>query len=116
MNKLSKKPEFVQKGLKGYRFEVKNKAIEVYLVNVTTGHDSYIISKKCTHFYYVLEGRGFFDIEKKKIKVKKGNFIEIEPKKEYTYSGKMKLLLMMNPPWFLGNETIIRKNPKVYEK
>ncbi len=42
-----------------------------------------------------------------------GMMIEVPPQVEYVYSGKMKLLLIMSPPWFKGNETITKKNPSV---
>jgi quercetin dioxygenase-like cupin family protein len=82
-------------------------------VDVTRGHDHYFISKKIRHTYYVLEGEGFFEINGEKIRVKNGAMISIPPKMEYAYSGKMRFLLILNPPWFKGNEIITRKNPAV---
>jgi len=111
--KLPKKPTIKQKGLKGYQFPLENKNIEIDYVDVSQGHDNYIISKKCTHIYYVLEGAGEFELDGKVQKVKEGSMVEILPNVEFTYSGKMKLLLTMNPPWFEGNSTTIKKNPKV---
>jgi mannose-6-phosphate isomerase-like protein (cupin superfamily) len=111
--KLSKKPSFSQKGLEGYKFPTKNSNVEVYFLDVKQGHEAYFISKKCTHIYYVIEGEGFFDIDGSKHEAKSGMLFELPPNVEYTYSGKMKLLLIMNPPWFEGNEEIIKKNPSV---
>lgn len=113
LKKLSQKATFTQKGLKGYMFPLVDKELETYFVDVKNGHDTYIISKKCTHIYYVLKGSGFFILNKKKVSVKVGALIEVPPKIEYTYSGKMQLLLIMTPPWFQGNETSTRKNPAV---
>ena len=113
MARLSEQPAFSQKGLKGYAYPLKNKNVEIYYVDVTQGHDNYIISKICTHIYYVLEGEGVFELDGKKTNMKKGELIEIPPNVEYAYSGNMRLLLIMNPPWFEGNEEIIRKNPSV---
>ena len=87
--------------------------MEVYFVDVKQGHDTYFISKKCTHTYYVIEGEGFFDIDGSRHEAKGGMLFEVPPNVEYTYSGKMKLLLIMNPPWFRGNEEITKKNPSV---
>ena len=98
---MDAKPTFEQKGLKGYAFPLKNKDIEVYLVDVTQGHDTYFISKKCFHIYYVLAGKGKFVIDSKVKEVAKDSFIEVEPGVEYTYSGKMKLLLIMKRPELL---------------
>ena len=111
--KKSSKPTFVQKGLKGYIYPLLNKKLEIYFVDVKTGHDTHIISKKITHIYYTLEGKGNFDINGVKRKIKTGDLIEILPHVEYAYSGKMKLLLIMNPPWFKENEIITKKNPAV---
>ena len=110
---LEKIPTFKQKGLKGYSYPIKNKNVGFHLIDVTKGHDTYIISKKCTHIYYVLEGKGTFDIEDKIEHVSKGEVIEVPPKITYTYTGSMKLLLVMSPRWFEGNEIIVKNNPNV---
>ncbi len=115
-NYVKKKPDeptFSQKGLSGYKFPLSNKNVEVGFVDVRKGHDNYIISKKITHIYYILEGEGFFDIDGKKYDVKPGMLIEIPSNVEYAYSGSMKLLLIMNPPWSEDNEEITKKNPSV---
>ena len=109
----SNEPTFSQEGLKGFQFPLKNKDIETYYVDVTNGHDNFIISKRITHIYYVISGQGYFTINNKKYDVNEGSLIEVPPNIEYTYSGKMKLLLIMNPPWSKGNETITKKNPSV---
>jgi mannose-6-phosphate isomerase-like protein (cupin superfamily) len=111
--KLPLKPTFEQKGLKGYLYPLKNKELEIFFVDVTQGHDTYIISKKCFHIYYIIEGEGIFYIDSKSKKVSKNSLIEVQTNIEYTYSGNMKLLLIMNPPWFEGNEEITKKNPDV---
>lgn len=110
---LPKLPTFTQKGLKGFQFPLKNKEVEVYFVNVEKGHDTFIISKKITHIYYIIEGNGFFTIEGYRYDVEPSVLVEIPPNIEYTYSGAMKLILIMNPPWFEGNEEVVKKNPAV---
>lgn len=104
---------FSQKGLDGFRFPLSNKDVEIYYVDVKSGHDNFIISKKITHVYYILEGTGVFEINGQQIRVKLETLVEVPPNIEYTYSGAMKLLLIMNPPWYKGNETITKKNPSV---
>jgi mannose-6-phosphate isomerase-like protein (cupin superfamily) len=113
IRKKSDKPTFSQKGLDGFQFPLENKNVEVYFVDVKKGHDTFIISKKITHIYYILEGEGFFTINGERIDVKEGSVVEVPPDIEYTYSGSMKLLLIMNPPWFEGNEEVTKKNPSV---
>lgn len=113
IRKIKDKPSFSQKGLDGYKFPLENKEVEIYFIDVKQGHDTYIISKKCKHIYYVIEGEGEFDIGGSKDEAKPGMLIEVPPNIEYTYSGKMKLLLVMNPPWFKGNDEITKKNLSV---
>ena len=90
-----------------------DKDFEIYLVDVKEGHDNFIISKKITHVYYILEGEGSFEVDGEKTEVKSGVLVEVPRNVEYAYSGKMKLLLFMSPPWFEGNEDITKKNPNV---
>jgi mannose-6-phosphate isomerase-like protein (cupin superfamily) len=113
VRRLPNKSSYSQKGLSGYRFPLKNLNVEIYFVDVKQGHDTFLISKKCAHIYYILYGRGFFVIRNKKHAVKAGMLIELPPKIEYTYSGRMKLLLIMNPPWFKGNDKLTKMNPSV---
>ncbi len=113
IKKIPERPSFSQKGLDGFKFPLSCKDIEIYFVDVKEGHDNYIISKKITHIYYVLEGSGFFEIEGIRHDARQGTLIEVPPNVEYTYSGRMKLLLVMSPPWFKDNEIITKKNPSV---
>ena len=115
ISKRKETPSFTQKGLKGFRFPIKNEKVEIYFVDVEKGHDTFIISKEITHTYYILEGKGFFVIEGERYDAEPGMIIEVPPKLEYTYSGKMKLILIMNPPWFKGNDESTKKNPDVYD-
>lgn len=87
--------------------------MEVYFVDVSKGHDHYLISKKITHTYYILQGQGTFDIDGKVYKVKTGNLIEALPKVEYTYSGKMKMLLIMTSPFLKGDSIKTKSNSHV---
>jgi len=106
---------FAQKGLKGFQFPLRNKEFEVYFVNVEKGHDNFIVSKKITHLYYIIEGKGYFTIEGNRYDVGPGVVVEVPPNVEYTYSGTMELLLIMSPPWFEGNEQVTKKNPDVFD-
>jgi SAM-dependent methyltransferase len=72
-----------------------------------------MVSKKITRIYYVLCGSGYFTIADHKYDVKPGMLVEISPKVEYSYSGKMKLLVVSKPRWFSGNDTFTKWNPDV---
>ena len=61
------------------------------------GHDYYHTNVYSTKIYYIVDGEGKFKVNGKVIEVKKGDVIEIPPKTEFVFAGKMKLLLMMAP-------------------
>jgi quercetin dioxygenase-like cupin family protein len=108
-------PTFVGKGLQGFQFELlSNTALDIYLVDVTKGHDTFLRSKEITRVYYVLAGYGYFTIVGEKYDVEPGVLIEVPPKVEYSYSGTMKLLVIGHPRWFKGNEEVTKKNPDVF--
>jgi mannose-6-phosphate isomerase-like protein (cupin superfamily) len=110
-------PSFETKGLRGFQFApLRHQALDVHLVEVKTGHDTFVISKKITRLYYVLEGRGSFTIAAQKYDVEPGMLVEVPPALEYSYSGTMKLLLIGSPRWFQGNEQVTRDNPDVLNR
>src|SRR5271163_4131904 len=105
---------FTGKGLLGHSFgPLSQKDLEIYYVEVEKGHDTFMVSKKIVRTYYVLSGNGYFTIENRKYDVSPGVLVEVPPKVEYSYSGKMKLILIEKPRWFKGNDTQTRWNPDV---
>ena len=95
---------FTGKGLLGYTFgPLQKKDLEIYYVEVEKGHDTFMISKKITRIYYILEGSGHFIIGDDRYDVSPGMLVEVPPKIEYCYSGKMTLLAFSTPRWFSGN-------------
>jgi SAM-dependent methyltransferase len=105
---------FTGKGLLGYTFgPLKCRDLEVYYVEVEKGHDVFMVSKKITRIYYVLSGSGYFTIGDHKHDVSPGELVEVPPKIEYCYSGRMKLLAFSKPRWFRGNDTFTKWNPDV---
>lgn len=105
---------FTGKGLLGYTFGPLNqKDLELYYIEVEKGHDVFMVSKKITRIYYVLTGSGYFTIADRKYDVGPGMLVEVPPKVEYCYSGKMKLLAVCKPRWFSGNDTFTKWNPDV---
>jgi|APSaa5957512622_1039677.scaffolds.fasta_scaffold209401_2 hypothetical protein len=41
IKEIPEEPKFTQKGLKGYQYNLDNKELEIYSVDVTKGHDKY---------------------------------------------------------------------------
>jgi len=92
---------------------LRQKDLEIYYIDVEKGHDMFMISKKITRTYYVLSGSGHFIIGDDKYDVSAGMLVEVPPKIEYCYSGKMKLIALSKPRWFSGNDKVTKWNPDV---
>jgi mannose-6-phosphate isomerase-like protein (cupin superfamily) len=108
-------PTFVGKGLKGFQLEPRSDVeLDIYLVDVTKGHDTFLRSKKITRFYYVVTGTGYFTIEGERYGVEPGVLVDVPPNVEYSYSGCMTLIVIGHPRWFKGNEEVTKKNPDVF--
>ena len=105
---------FTGKGLLGYTFgPLSQKDIDIYYIEVEKGHDMFMISKKITRTYYIVSGTGHFTIGEHKYSVSPGMLVEVPPKIEYCYSGRMRLLAFAKPRWFSDNDTFTRWNPDV---
>src|SRR5262249_38377783 len=111
---LPTETSFDVKGVFGYTFgPLHQKDLEIYYIEVEKGHDTFMISKKITRIYYVLCGNGYFTIANRKYDVRPGMLVEVPPKVEYSYSGKMKLIGVSKPRWFSGNDRHTKWNPDV---
>lgn len=110
----STSPAFSLRGMAGYEFRpLKDSDFAVHVLDVHTGHDTFMISKALTRIYYIIEGAGVFTIDNQNHDVSSGLLVEVPPGVEYSYSGRMKILLVSHPRWFEGNERMTRKNPNV---
>ena len=104
-------PSFDGKGLLGYTFgPLGLKDVDVYYVVVDGGHDTFMVSRKITRVYYVLEGSGYFTIDGCRYDVSSGMLVEAPPKVEYCYSGRMKLVVFASPAWSARNDTHTKWN------
>jgi SAM-dependent methyltransferase/mannose-6-phosphate isomerase-like protein (cupin superfamily) len=105
---------FNGKGLFGYTFgPLQQKDLEIYYIEVEKGHDTFMVSKRITRTYYILSGSGFFTISGRRYDVCSGTLVEVPPKVEYSYSGKMKLIGISKPRWFSNNDRHTKWNPDV---
>src|SRR5271163_3982189 len=106
---------FKGRGLLGYTFgPLKQKDLDVYYVEVDGGHDTFMVSRRITRTYYILSGSGHFTIDSQKYDVGAGMLVEVPPKVEYSYSGKMKLIAFSRPGWSLGNDRHTKWNEDVF--
>ena len=107
---------FDGRGLFGYSFgPLKQNDVDISYIEVDKGHDTFMISKKITRTYYVLSGSGYFTIADRRYDVNPGILVEVPPKVEYSYSGKMKLIAFSKPRWYIGNDTHTKWNPDVVQ-
>jgi len=90
---------FERSGLRGYLFPTKNKNLEIYLVESESGHGGKIISETISHIYYILEGEGEFEIDGEIYHATKGQVVEIPKGHVFDYKGKMKMILLLEPPF-----------------
>jgi chemotaxis methyl-accepting protein methylase len=98
-------PAFKGRGLLGYNFgSLAQKNLDLYYVEVEGGHDTFIISNRITRTYYILSGAGYFTIDGLKHDVTSGMVVEIPPKVEYSYSGRMRFVAFCTPRWRLGSD------------
>lgn len=105
---------FTAMGLEGYSFgPLRQKDLNIYYIESETGHDTFMVSRKITRTYYILAGHGYFTIDNRRYDVCPSTLVEIPPKVEYSYSGKMTLIAFARPRWFRGNDRHTRWNPDV---
>ncbi len=114
VHSLPASPSFVDKGLVGYDFgPLNHKDVEIIYIDAERGHDTFLVSKRVVRVYYILSGSGHFTIADSRYEVRAGMLIEVPPKTEYCYSGKMKLIAFSTPRWSGGNDTFTKWNPDV---
>lgn len=110
IKKFPKDVDFVQDGLNGYNLINECPNISITLEDVYKGHEKYVTNTKSYNIYYVIEGQGTFKIKNDFYEVVKGDFIEIPPNTPFVFKGKMKLLLIMNPPYDIKYDLAGKEN------
>jgi len=103
---------FDEKGRSGYKFgPLKQQDLEIYYIHVKKERDTFTISQPITQIYYVLSGSGYFIIDTCKYEVSTDMLVEVPPKVQHSYYGKMKLIAVSKLRWFVGNSTHTKCNP-----
>lgn len=114
IHRLPTSASFTGKGFLGYTFgSLHHQDVEILYVESERGHDTFLISKKLTRIYYVLSGNGYFTMNGSRYAVGPGMLVEVPPRVEYTYSGKMTMIALCTPRWMRGNDVITKWNPDV---
>ncbi len=105
---------FRGKGLFGYSFgQMNQKDIEVLYVESETGHDTFMICHGVTRTYYILAGSGSFTIQGRVYSVHPGFLVEVPSGVEYSYSGRMTILVFCRRRWFRRKDEFTRWNRDV---
>lgn len=114
VRKLPSSVSFRGKGLFGYSFgSMMQKDLEVLYVESETGHDTFMVCRGVTRTYYVLAGCGTFEIDGHKYNVCAGELVEVPSGVEYSYSGRMTVLVFCRRNWFRRRDKFTRWNRDV---
>lgn len=99
--KAPEQHDFEKAGVKGRIFPTKNltDATEFVLITTDTGHATAIIEHGCTFCYFILEGSGEFVIDGMSEVCGVGDLVVIPAGHQFTYKGKLKMLLNVTPPF-----------------
>lgn len=108
--KTTRKQAYVKKkhGIKLWVYPTKQKVTEAAYIEVSRGHFQEFYDRKSTFTYYIIQGRGTFYLNGRKVPVKATDVVIIPPKTRIWYLGKMKMILMTSPIWNAKNEVHVR--------
>ena len=92
---------FDKVGIKGKIFPTSEltKKTQYFLVETNRGHDTKIIEHESDFIYYVLEGKGYFEISGQKENCKPGDLVVVPAGSPFIYKGKLKMIATSTPPW-----------------
>ena len=111
---LPSSASFRGKGLFGYSFgPMQQKDLEVLYVESETGHDTFLVCRGVVRTYYILAGSGCFTIDGRAYDVGPGILVEVPSGVEYSYSGRMTMLVFCKRGWFHRQDKWTRWNRDV---
>lgn len=100
---------FEKVGIRGRTYDSEKVAAKARftLIETETGHKTKIVEKECDFLYFILEGKGVFEINNQKEACSKYDLVIIPHGTPFTYLGNLKMLLVSVPPWFAKQEETI---------
>lgn len=104
--KQPKDYSFEKVGIKGKKFsvaEITQKA-GICLIETEKGHETTLIEHECDFIYFILEGKGYFEINDCKEDCVKGDLIIVPAGSKFRYVGKLKMLLITTPAFYPEQE------------
>jgi mannose-6-phosphate isomerase-like protein (cupin superfamily) len=84
------------------------KEANVVHVQVEEGHFQEFYDVESTFIYYIIQGKGIFYLDDKKVEVKATDLVVIPPKTKIYYFGKMEMVLTVAPAFDPDNERHVR--------
>ncbi len=104
--KLPVNYSFEKLGIKGKKYYINELTDKsgFAIVETETGHETTIINHVCDCFYYVLVGKGYFEINGIKENFETGDLVVIPAETKFTYKGKCKLLRITAPAFYPEQE------------
>ena len=107
--KLPNEYTFEKEGIKGTNFESKDLSdkAKFAVIEAEKGHENRIRENECSFFYYILEGKGNFEINGEIEECQRGELVVIPSGSVFKYTGKMKLFLTTIPFWYPEQEEVL---------
>lgn len=83
-------------------YPINDKDIDISIVRIKGRYPNRnrVVNRKCKELIYIMKGSGEISIEEKKITLKKGDTILIEPGEKYYWKGNMTLIVSCSPAWY----------------
>jgi len=102
--------DFEKVGIKGKIFPIKNLTRKTHFVIIEAekGHNTKIIEHESDFVYYILAGKGYFEIDGEKEECEAGNLVVIPAGHKFIYKGNLRMLLSSTPPWREEQEETIK--------
>lgn len=108
VQKLPDNFSFEKVGIRGKRFQkIADQKSGFCIIETEKGHKTRIIENKCDFYYYILSGSGNFKINGTEENCVEGDLVVIPAGKPFQYFGKLKMLLVSTPAWYLEQETTL---------
>lgn len=103
---LPKEYSFEKVGIKGKTFNTKDlfEEAEFTVIETEKGHETLIREKECTFVYFILDGKGSFEIGGEIENCRRGDLVIVPKNTVFKYRGKMKMLLVSTPWWYAEQE------------
>lgn len=77
---------------------------QVCVIETKSVHETTIVERECDFIYYILEGGGYFLVDGKREDCEKGDLVVVPAGREFSYKGRLRMLLVITPPWFEEQE------------